>query len=350
MPTQGIVEALDRYDAWLAGHCEVIPAELARKRRMMASDPFVLLRGTAFRYAARFAAAEPALTAALRVPSCGDAHIENFGTWRDAEGRLVWGVNDLDEAAMLPWTADLLRLAASALLARQGKAPRAREVAATILEGYCGKLAAPCAFVLDARHAALRAFVAPAGPARAKFWAMIEGLREATPPAAFDAALREALPPGASGIRFAPRTAGVGSLGRPRFVCAAEWGGSPVAREAKARVPSAWIEAGFPGALGVDALAFPPPGRVPDPWFRQSATLSVRRLAPDSRKLEAPEGEPAALLQVLGAMAAELANLHAAGGAVAAVAAEAKALPRDWLREAAKREAAANARDAEALR
>ena len=28
---------------------------------------------------------------------------ENFGTWRDADGRLVWGVNDFDEAAVMPW-------------------------------------------------------------------------------------------------------------------------------------------------------------------------------------------------------------------------------------------------------
>ena len=24
--------------------------------------------------------------------------MENFGTWRDAEGRLIWGINDFDEA------------------------------------------------------------------------------------------------------------------------------------------------------------------------------------------------------------------------------------------------------------
>ena len=47
----------------------------------------------------------------------GDMHVENFGTWRDAEGRLVWGVNDFDEAAKMPYTIDLVRLAASAMLA-----------------------------------------------------------------------------------------------------------------------------------------------------------------------------------------------------------------------------------------
>ena len=50
----------------------------------------------------------------------GDIHLENFGTWRDADGRLVWGVNDFDEAAEMPYALDLIRLATSALVARQG--------------------------------------------------------------------------------------------------------------------------------------------------------------------------------------------------------------------------------------
>ena len=44
----------------------------------------------------------------------GDLHVENFGTWRDADGRLCWGINDFDEADRLPYTNDLVRLAASA--------------------------------------------------------------------------------------------------------------------------------------------------------------------------------------------------------------------------------------------
>ena len=47
----------------------------------------------------------------------GDLHVENFGTWRDAEGRLIWGINDFDEACPMPYTIDLVRLAASADLA-----------------------------------------------------------------------------------------------------------------------------------------------------------------------------------------------------------------------------------------
>jgi len=42
------------------------------------------------------------LVKAPPVLGVGDLHIENFGTWRDEEGRLIWGVNDLDEAWPAP--------------------------------------------------------------------------------------------------------------------------------------------------------------------------------------------------------------------------------------------------------
>jgi uncharacterized protein (DUF2252 family) len=40
-----------------------------------------------------------------------------FGTWRDVQGRLVWGVNDFDEACRWPFTHDLVRLTTSVFLA-----------------------------------------------------------------------------------------------------------------------------------------------------------------------------------------------------------------------------------------
>jgi hypothetical protein len=41
-------------------------------------------------------------------------------------------------------------------------------------------------------------------------------------------------------LRFATRTKGSGSLGRPRYLAIALWQGGHLAREAKAVVPSAW--------------------------------------------------------------------------------------------------------------
>ena len=102
------------------------------------------------------------LTGAPQVLAVGDLHIENFGTWRDAEGRLVWGVNDFDEAGPLPYTNDLVRLATSAHLAIAANhltlAPR--DACVAILEGYAAGLASGGRpFILAERQRRLRAMV-----------------------------------------------------------------------------------------------------------------------------------------------------------------------------------------------
>lgn len=318
------------HEAYMAAHCAVLPADLATKRLAMAKNRFAFLRATCFRFAATFAALMPEAAAALPVPSVGDAHLENFGTWRDAEGRLVWGVNDLDEAAMLPWPVDLLRLAASALLAKG--APDARVVQDTLLAGYMAGLAQPLPFILDECHAALRDVAAPTPEQRAGFWAKIDRLTPGDPAPAMRAALLAALPAGCGPASFAPRVAGLGSLGRPRFVAVARWRGGRVVREAKARLPSAWVEVGFHGATALDvgALALNP-HRAPDPWLTVTPSLVVRRLAPDSQKLDIAPGHEPAFLNLLGAMGGELANIHASAGQAAAVAAALENRPRQWL-------------------
>src|SRR5256884_438199 len=89
----------------------------------------------------------------------GDLHVENFGTWRDEEGRLIWGVNDLDEAWPASYALDLVRLTTSAYLAIQGEhlTLTRREAAEAIEEGYRDALAAGGkAFVLAEHHQWLR--------------------------------------------------------------------------------------------------------------------------------------------------------------------------------------------------
>ena len=62
--------------------------------------------------------------------------MENFGTWRDTEGRLVWGVNDFDEVARMPYALDLVRLITSVLVAKRenGLAIDASGAATAVLE------------------------------------------------------------------------------------------------------------------------------------------------------------------------------------------------------------------------
>src|SRR5205085_1563282 len=78
------------------------------------------------------------LAAVEQVLAVGDLHVENFGTWHDAEGRLTWGVNDFDEAYPLPFTLDLVRLATSAhfAIAETHLSVRTRESCSAILDGY----------------------------------------------------------------------------------------------------------------------------------------------------------------------------------------------------------------------
>ena len=98
----------------------------------------------------------------------GDIHLENYGTWRDGEGRLAWGVNDYDEAAAMPWTLDLVRLVTSALLSPTQPGPK--PVAKAVLQGYAAGLAKPRPHVLDQEPGPLRDAVNQARPKPGEDW------------------------------------------------------------------------------------------------------------------------------------------------------------------------------------
>src|SRR6476660_1648041 len=73
-----------------------------------------------------------------------------------------------------------------------------------------------------------------------KFWGKLAKLPAATPPKRVKRMLEGWLPKGTVNITFASRVAGVGSLGRPRYVALGPCHGGLVAREGKAWLPSAW--------------------------------------------------------------------------------------------------------------
>lgn len=117
-----IVSSIEVYEARLRGELggEVVEKDPKKKHEAMVKAPFPFLRATYWRWAEVVPdlCRELGLDKASRVIPVGDVHLENFGTWRDADGRLVWGVNDYDEAAEMPYVLDLMRLATSALVAR----------------------------------------------------------------------------------------------------------------------------------------------------------------------------------------------------------------------------------------
>src|SRR5215210_6244293 len=139
----------------------------------MRESPFAFLRSTFYRWSHQFAAVPDEARSAPSLLIVGDIHLENFGTWRDAEGRLVWGINDFDEASHIPVTSDLVRLAASAALeaGQEDFQLTAHEAADTILEGYWAHLKfGPEPFVLEDRHAWLRDLAAATGENARKHW------------------------------------------------------------------------------------------------------------------------------------------------------------------------------------
>jgi len=91
------------------------PEAFRTKFRKMAADPFAFYRGSACLFYADVAAEEDrwADERTSRIWIQGDLHAENFGTYMDGSGVLIFDVNDFDEAYVGHFTWDLKRFAAS---------------------------------------------------------------------------------------------------------------------------------------------------------------------------------------------------------------------------------------------
>ncbi|MFI6702118.1 DUF2252 domain-containing protein [Streptomyces sp. NPDC050509] len=111
------------------------PAAFRVKFRKMAASAFAFYRGTACLFYNDLAQEDSGAAGTDtgddarfldertgRVWIHGDLHAENFGTYMDANGRLIFNVNDFDEAYIGPFTWDLKRFAASLALIGYTKA------------------------------------------------------------------------------------------------------------------------------------------------------------------------------------------------------------------------------------
>src|SRR6202000_869179 len=107
------------------------------KYTRMALSPFAFFRGAVSIMAADLAMAP---NTGLTVQLCGDAHVQNLGSFETPDGRLVFDVNDFDETIPGPWEWDVKRMAASIVLAgaecEHGKLDCERAVDAFVC-GYC---------------------------------------------------------------------------------------------------------------------------------------------------------------------------------------------------------------------
>jgi hypothetical protein len=310
-----IVESTRAYEAWLRAQLggEVVEKDIEAKHAKMSHGIFPFLRATYWRFAETILDVCPELADAPQVLAVGDIHLENYGTWRDDDGRLIWGVNDFDEAAEMPYVLDLVRLGTSAVLGCAHLDSTA-DICANILRGYRDGLADPHPIILDHDYALLRKLVVVPAREREHFWQKIDALKptKKPPPGRYAQAITRAMPDKGLAIRYFRRTAGAGSLGRPRFVGVAPWRGAPIVREAKAALSSAWtrIKGRGPATLRCYEIATGK-YRAPDPWYAVADEVVVRRLSPNNRKLDA-ETHPLELIdkKMLRLMAHDLASIH----------------------------------------
>src|SRR5437879_58543 len=138
-----IFEATRSYENWMGQHVPLVSRQLLDKHAMMKDDLFAFFRGTYYRWTQLWrSAVSKTIPEAPRVLAVGDLHVDSFGTWRDVEGRLIWGVDDFDEAFPLPYTNDLVRLAASVKIAAKSGALKIplRAACDAIMEGYRASL------------------------------------------------------------------------------------------------------------------------------------------------------------------------------------------------------------------
>ena len=286
-----IFEATLDYENWMGQQVRMVDHQLREKHAKMKADLFAFFRGTFYRWLQlRTSAIPQTLQTAPQILAIGDLHVVSFGTWRDLEGRLVWGVDDFDEAAPMPYTNDLVRLAASSKIARKVGALEIplREACESILDGYRTtlKLGGSAVTLAEEEH-----ILESLGIAELKspehFWRNLNRLPSSRRncPAAARQAIEKSLPEAVS-YKIVARAAGTGSLGQLRFVAIAEWKGGSIAREAKEMRPpaSAWKSGKgakncYYNELMESAV------RAHDPFQKVINGWLIRRLSPDSNPI-----------------------------------------------------------------
>ena len=334
-----ILQSSMLYESWLGERASIQRDDLQHKYEIMTESPFIFLRGTFYRWMQQLSEKCPDVVKAPQTLAVGDLHVDNFGTWRDVEGRLVWGINDFDEACVTYCINDLIRLATSAALATEQNhlAIKVKDACQAITEGYLdamGKGGYP--FVLAEKHDKLRAMAFSDLRDSVRYWRKLCGLPVITsvPPLPMRI-LKESFTSEEINITVYHRVAGVGSLGRPRYTAIAEWQGGLMAREAKTLVESAcnYLEKSSTPNPSLYSVILKSAVRSLDPYFQIISGWIVRRLAPDCSRIDiASLPKDRDELHLMYCMGWETANIHLGDKKNAPLAFEyVRHLPYSWM-------------------
>jgi hypothetical protein len=339
-----IVKATADFERWAGRHVNLIRSDVQRKHTLMATAPFAFFRATFYRWAQWWPKLCPELSRAPQLLAIGDLHVDNFGTWRDIEGRLIWGVNDFDEAWPAAYTVDLVRLLTSAYLAIEAEhlSLSRKQARQAIEQGYRDCLAKGGApFILAEHHRWLRLLAISELRDPVVFWKRILACAKykGKLPKDIWRIIHGSMPMRTRHYELRSRIAGLGSLGHPRVLALADWDGAYIVREAKQLTPSAWIWAqGLPTSIILSRKLLSSAVRILDPHVHFAEHWIVRRLAPDCCHIEIqtlPEDRDEERL--LYYMGWETANVHfGSPNAIPAVKRDIAQRKGRWLHKAAK--------------
>jgi hypothetical protein len=332
------------YEKWMKECTSIVPSDLRLKHVQMKQSAFLFLRGAFYRWAQIWPSVCGELCRAPEVLAVGDLHVNSFGTWRDAEGRLCWGVDDFDEAYPLAYTNDLVRLAASLKIVvdAESLSIKFKDGCDVILDGYRQTLrAGGYPVVLAEQEQKLGKLGVDSFKPPTDFWEKLNQLPAIHQPLPLKAkrALEKTLPDPRMDYKVVRRQAGLGSLGQQRFVAIGMWQGGFVAREAKATVPSAcsWLHDEVGSQQSFYERAIRSAVRSPDPFQVIEGSWLIRRLSPDSNPIDIqtlPKHRDEQLL--LHSMGAEAANVHLGSKRQrAAIQKDLRSRKSNWLRNAA---------------
>lgn len=338
-------DATRSYDNWMRRCTTVVESDLRAKHQQMKKDLFLFFRGTYYRWAQLWPEICPPLCSAPIVLATGDVHVGSFGTWRDSEGRLCWGIDDFDEAAPLPYTNDLARLAASVkIVIDLGELTiNLKTACEAILEGYQQTLKmGGCPMVLAESETALEELGFDTMKFPEDFWRKLSNRPAVKNGFPSDArrAIEKMLPRPNLKYKVVRREAGLGSLGQQRFVAIAQFDGGFIAREAKAMLPpaSVWLNGHDGHGQSYYRQIIQSAVRSPDPFQKIIGPWLIRRLAPDSNPIEIevlPIKRDEEVL--LCAMGSEVANVHlGTKRQTKRILKDLRARKPKWLRKAAK--------------